>query len=102
MREAKRQREMTEQKEKPQIQLKKKSVAWSEKIEAKERKSIRKEKKQKKREYLKRMKEEEEAKKKRALEDEEDDWEELAKEERLFKKVKKGQLDRNTFDDMFT
>ncbi|KAI9263768.1 P-loop containing nucleoside triphosphate hydrolase protein [Sporodiniella umbellata] len=107
MKEAKRQRELAEQKQKPQQHQKKdKKAAWSDKTDAKERKSIRKEKKVAKREYLKKQAEEE---KKRAREeendhdkDEGDDWDDLAEEERQFKKVKKGQLDKKAFDDMFS
>ncbi|KAI8987686.1 P-loop containing nucleoside triphosphate hydrolase protein [Mycotypha africana] len=106
-REAKRLRELKEYQEKgPQQkanshQPKKKSVAWSEKQEAQKRKQVRKEKKQAKKEYLKRKAEEEAENKKRQMEEDVDEWEELAKEERMFKKVKKGKLDKDTFDEMF-
>ncbi|CAO3686778.1 unnamed protein product [Rhizopus stolonifer] len=104
MKEAKRQRELTEEKQKPQHQQKNKKLAWSDKMDAKERKSIRKEKKEKKKEYLKKQAEEEKEKTKRTLEeeDDDDDWDDLAEEQRQFKKMKKGQLDKKAFDDMFS
>ncbi|KAI9470954.1 MAG: P-loop containing nucleoside triphosphate hydrolase protein [Benjaminiella poitrasii] len=108
-REAKRVKEMKEYQEKlkqpkPQQQLKKKAnVAWSDKIDAKERKVVRKEKKKAKKEYLKKQAQMEMDQKKRQLEEEEeeDDWDELAEEERMFKKMKKGKIDKSTFDEMF-
>ncbi|KAI8885193.1 DEAD-domain-containing protein [Backusella circina FSU 941] len=110
MREAKRLRELKEYQEKikqakPQQHLqKKKTAAWSDKAEAKERKQVRKEKKQKKREFLKRQAEEDKETQKRKLEEDQediDDWEEMAKEERMAKKVRKGQMNKKDFDDMF-
>ncbi|KAL0091350.1 P-loop containing nucleoside triphosphate hydrolase protein [Phycomyces blakesleeanus] len=74
----------------------KKSSAWSEKQDAKDRKLDRKAKKERKREFLKRSLEEAKIKK----EESEDDWDELANEERLAKKVKRGRMDRNEFDKM--
>jgi ATP-dependent RNA helicase DDX55/SPB4 len=62
---------------------------------------VRKEKKQAKKEYLKKQAQEEVENKKRQLEEEKEDWEELAEEERLFKKVRKGKMDKNAFEEMF-
>lgn len=106
MREAKRLRELKEYQEKmkqakPQQPKKKAKVAWSEKIDAKERKTVRKEKKQAKKEFLKKQAQEELENKKRALEEEKEDWEEMAEEERMYKKMKKGKVDRNAFEEMF-
>jgi ATP-dependent RNA helicase DDX55/SPB4 len=102
-----------------------KASAWSEKQEAKERKMDRQLKKQRKRDYLKRLangeikagegkdaeedddddeedeKKESKDKKMADLEDDVDDehtWEDLAREERLAKKVKKGKLSSKDFD----
>jgi ATP-dependent RNA helicase DDX55/SPB4 len=107
MRDAKRLRELKEYQEKikeakPQFQ-KKKAAAWSEKADAKERKQVRKEKKQKKKEFLKRQVEEEKESQKRKLEEDkedQDDWAELAREEKMAKKVKKGRMDKKAFNDM--
>jgi ATP-dependent RNA helicase DDX55/SPB4 len=105
MREAKRLRELKEYQDKmkqakPQPK-KKTNTAWSEKTDAKERKIVRKEKKQAKKEFLKKQALEEVENKKRELEEAKEDWEELAEEERLFKKVKKGKMDKNAFEEMF-
>ncbi|KAG2235171.1 P-loop containing nucleoside triphosphate hydrolase protein [Thamnidium elegans] len=105
MREAKRLRELKEYqlkiaKQKPQ-QKKKLNVAWSEKVDAKERKVVRKEKKQAKKEFLKKQEQEQVETKKRDIEEVEEEWKELAEEERMFKKVRKGQVAKNAFEEMF-
>lgn len=97
MREAKRLRELKEYQEKmakakPQPK-KKVNAAWSEKVDAKERKVVRKEKKQAKKEFLKKQEQEEKETKKRDLEEDLEDWE----EEKMAKKAKKG---RNAFEEM--
>jgi len=59
-------------------------------------------KKERKREYLKRQREEEANKEKEGGlkdDDEDDDWDELAKEERMAKKLKKGKINQMEFDD---
>jgi ATP-dependent RNA helicase DDX55/SPB4 len=64
---------------------------------------VRKEKKQKKKEFLKRQVEEEKESQKRKLEEDkedQDDWAELAREEKMAKKVKKGRMDKKAFNDM--
>lgn len=106
MREAKRLRELKEYQEKlkqakPQQFKKKTNTAWSEKTDAKERKLVRKEKKQAKKEFLKKEALEQVENKKRQLEEEKEDWEELAEEERMYKKVRKGKMDKNAFEEMF-
>ncbi|KAI7902838.1 P-loop containing nucleoside triphosphate hydrolase protein [Cokeromyces recurvatus] len=106
LKELKEYKERSKQSQPPSLPPKKKAnVAWSEKIDAKERRQVRKEKKKAKKEYLKKQAQLEiEQKKKRQLEEEEeddDDWEELAEEERMFKKMKKGKLDKKIFDEMF-
>ncbi|KAI9364274.1 P-loop containing nucleoside triphosphate hydrolase protein [Pilaira anomala] len=105
MREAKRLRELKEYqlkmaKEKPS-QKKKLNVAWSEKVDAKERKVVRKEKKQAKKEFLKKQEQEQVIDKKRELEEVQEEWKELAEEERMYKKVRKGQVPKNAFEEMF-
>ncbi|KAG0166339.1 ATP-dependent rRNA helicase spb4 [Apophysomyces sp. BC1034] len=97
-REAKRQREMQqEQQAKPVRDPKvKKPTAWSDKQDAKVRKQERKTKRDRKKEAIKRKQDEVEAQ-----EEEDDDWDELAAEERMAKKVRKGQMDRKDFDKMF-
>lgn len=105
MREAKRLRELKEYqlkiaKQKPQ-QKKKLNVAWSEKVDAKERKVVRKEKKQAKKEFLKKQEVEQVETKKRDIEEVEEEWKELAEEERMYKKVRKGQVAKNAFEEMF-
>ncbi|OBZ91605.1 ATP-dependent rRNA helicase SPB4 [Choanephora cucurbitarum] len=104
MREAKRLRELKEYQEKmkqpkpSQNPKKKGTVAWSDKIEAKERKQVRKEKKHAKKEYLKKQAQLEVENKKRQLEEEQEDLEEL---EQDYKKVKKGRSSKNTdFDEL--
>lgn len=69
--------------------------AWSAKKEAKMKKQERRTKKERKKEYLKRKAEEVDK------DDEEDDWEELAAEERMAKKVRKGKVNQKEFDSMF-
>ncbi|KAI8348264.1 P-loop containing nucleoside triphosphate hydrolase protein [Blakeslea trispora] len=105
MREAKRLRELKEYQEKmkqpkpAQGPKKKATVAWSDKIEAKERKQVRKEKKHAKKEYLKKQAQLEADNKKRELEEEQEDLEEL---EQDYKKFKKGRSNKDTgFDDLF-
>ena len=98
-----------------------KASSWSEKQEAKERKLDRQLKKQRKRDYLKRKaageiveeeeegedeegdEEEEEDKKEgkpaeEEAEDDGDEWDELAEEERLAKKMKKGKISKRDFE----
>ncbi|KAG0337808.1 ATP-dependent rRNA helicase spb4 [Podila humilis] len=105
-----------------------KASAWSEKQEAKERKLERQLKKQRKRDYLKRKAngeipegeenddtkggedegeasndeddgdEDDKMSGKHEEEEEEEDWEELQKEERLAKKVKKGKMSSRDFE----
>ncbi|KAG0221228.1 P-loop containing nucleoside triphosphate hydrolase protein [Mortierella sp. GBAus27b] len=99
-----------------------KTSAWSEKQEAKERKIERQLKKQRKRDYLKRVAngeikegegkkndgkdspesedsdDERGGKSKMEVDDDEESWEELAREERLAKKVRKGRMSAREFD----
>ncbi|KAF8992095.1 hypothetical protein BGZ52_012958 [Haplosporangium bisporale] len=104
-----------------------KASAWSEKVEARERKMERQLKKQRKRDYLKRKangeipegddtkdgededdnsgeedgdEDEPEAKNNnnKDEDEDEDDWEELQNEERLAKKVKKGKMTSRDFE----
>lgn len=75
---------------------KQKNAAWSKEMNRKVVKEKRKDKKVKKRERMKAT-EDAAAAGSEVGEDEEDDWDELAKEERMAKKVKKGTLDSNAF-----
>ena len=72
------------------------AVAWSNKVEAKERKVERKLKKDRKKEFLKRQRDEPEGGK--DDDDDVDDWDDLAAEERLAKKVRKGKMSQRDFD----
>jgi len=69
---------------------KKKNSAWSEKVTAKEERDKRREKRTKKQAWLKTNTGKSPQSKQANLEDEDEEWEELAKEERLAKKRKKG------------
>ncbi|KAG5641593.1 hypothetical protein DXG03_004676 [Asterophora parasitica] len=89
---------------------KKANSAWSVQAQKKEDKELRKEKRSRKRKWLKaqaasttagdtQMKNEE--KEESAGNDDGDDWEELAREERMAKKVKRGDVKQKAFDAEF-
>ncbi|KAI9271611.1 P-loop containing nucleoside triphosphate hydrolase protein [Phascolomyces articulosus] len=100
-REAKRQREMAKpQKPQNSVKPKKSNEAWSGKRDAKARKVERRTKKDRKKEFLKKRKQEDVVDDK-DNEDDQDDWDELAKEERMAKKVKRGRMNQEMFDEMF-
>ena len=91
---------------------KQKNSAWSKEANRKTEKERRREKKARKREWQKAAsggaqtklssQNSSQGKGKRAKGGEdEDDWDELAREERMAKKVKKGTLDANVFDAEF-
>jgi ATP-dependent RNA helicase DDX55/SPB4 len=76
--------------------------AWSDQTDAKDRKVERKLKKERKREFLKRQREEAATKEKEGEQQDDgddDDWDELAKEERMAKKLKKGKINQMEFDE---
>jgi len=104
-REKKRLKELEEYKKAAPVapkQGKPKAKAWSEKTDAKDRKVERKLKKERKREFLKRQREEQANKDKLEHEDDDDDdddWDDLAKEERMAKKLKKGKINQMEFDE---
>ncbi|KAI0636773.1 DEAD-domain-containing protein [Trametes polyzona] len=84
--------------------------AWSDKMRKKEEREKRKEKRDRKKKWLKTQgaAATEQAGSKRSLEDgsvgsgdDEDDWAELAREERMAKRVKKGHLSQTEFDAEF-
>ncbi|TDL27403.1 DEAD-domain-containing protein [Rickenella mellea] len=85
---------------------KKKNAAWSEKTGQREEREKRKEKKGKKKEWLKKSQampadsaKDVQVGEKRVPDDEEDDdWDELAREERMAKKVKRGEMKSQDFD----
>jgi ATP-dependent RNA helicase DDX55/SPB4 len=72
------------------LEQKKKNLAWSEKVTAKEERDKRRDKKAKKRAWLKAEVGKVIQNGQVNLEDRDEEWEELAKEERLAKKRKKG------------
>lgn len=91
---------------------KKLNSAWSEKVVKKEEREKRKEKRSAKRKWLKTQTVEAvlpgDQTQKRARseddggeQDDSDDWDELAREERMAKKVKKGDINQRTFDAEF-
>ncbi|KAI8089933.1 P-loop containing nucleoside triphosphate hydrolase protein [Halteromyces radiatus] len=104
--ELKRKRELEEaalkpKKPTPDTRRPKKTTAWSNKIEAKDRKADRRLKKDRKKDYLKRKQDSQQD----TMDDNDDDlddndWDDLAKEERLAKKVRKGKISRQDFDAM--
>ncbi|THH07285.1 hypothetical protein EW145_g3478 [Phellinidium pouzarii] len=101
-------KELRAQEKKWRMEQKQKNAPWSELVERKTEKEKRREKKGRKRKWL-RVQEEQQPqdtepgevqveKKGDRTDDSGDDWEELAREERMAKKVKKGTLDSSTFD----
>ncbi|KAF7294715.1 RNA helicase [Mycena indigotica] len=92
-----------EKKRSERAEKKKINTAWSDKVVKKEERDKRREKKDKKRKWLKMQTEE--AKEKNAEDadtvGQEDDWEEMAREERMAKKMRKGQVSRSEFDAEF-
>ncbi|EPT06063.1 hypothetical protein FOMPIDRAFT_1034044 [Fomitopsis schrenkii] len=97
------------QRRRERVEKKKANAAWSNKVVKKEVKVKRQVKKDKKRESLKESTTEQVLgeKRERAASDEvdedamEDDWGELAREERMAKKVKKGLVSQDAFDGEF-
>ena len=73
--------------------------AWSKHTDRKEEKVLRKEKKIRKRKWLKST--EEGVPSTSNHEEDQDDWQELAREEIMAKKVKKGEIDQQVFDAEF-
>ncbi|PCH38161.1 DEAD-domain-containing protein [Wolfiporia cocos MD-104 SS10] len=88
-------------------QKKKKDIPWSKKTDHKQEKLKRKEKKDRKRKWQKTQQNADSGSKRvregdaGSGEDEADEWEELAREERMAKKVKKGTVSREAFDGEF-
>ena len=88
-------------KERRKIQ-KAKNAAWSNKTVQKAAKDKRKLKKEKKQEWLRSQRTlSTNTQSKRKELDDEDEWEELAREERMAKKLKQGKLDTKVFDEEF-
>jgi len=82
------------------------NTAWSAKVEKKEERELRKAKKSRKRKWLEAQGTGEAESQKKVPEDvsvdeESDSWEELAREERMAKKVRKGVVDQKMFDAEF-
>ncbi|KDQ56242.1 hypothetical protein JAAARDRAFT_158206 [Jaapia argillacea MUCL 33604] len=84
---------------------KKQNVAWSDKIVRQESREVRKEKKDRKRKWLKEQIKKEGSGVKRARvgdgDEEGEDWKELAREEKMAKKVKRGVVPQREFDAEF-
>ncbi|KAE9410543.1 DEAD-domain-containing protein [Gymnopus androsaceus JB14] len=90
---------------------KKANASWSEKAGKRDEREVRKEKKKRKKQWLKTQSTSEVAQKdlKRARNDDEDvadsndeeDWSEIAREERMAKKVRRGDISRKAFDAEF-
>ncbi|KIK97158.1 hypothetical protein PAXRUDRAFT_825250 [Paxillus rubicundulus Ve08.2h10] len=85
----------------------KRNVPWSQQAENKEHKENRKLKRERKRQWLKAHAgggggvQEDKDQKPDACEGQEDDWDELAREERLAKKVRQGTMTQKDFDEEF-
>ncbi|KAH7929467.1 DEAD-domain-containing protein [Leucogyrophana mollusca] len=96
-----------ENKETPEVRAakRKRNTAWSQQADSQQEKEKRKEKKDRKRKWLKSQKDSNDATTKEssgdAEVDAEDDWDELAREERLAKKVRKGTAAQRDFDQEF-
>lgn len=71
--------------------------AWSAQKQAKTHKVERREKRQRKKEFEKKSRQESA----KQDDDADDDWDDLAKEERMAKKLKKRKINAQDFDDMF-
>ncbi|OCB84274.1 DEAD-domain-containing protein [Sanghuangporus baumii] len=105
-------KERRAQEKKRRAEQKQKNAAWSNEVERKAVKEKRKEKKTRKREWIKNhgtaadsaesRTEVGEKRSKAERNADVDDWDELAREERMAKKVRKGLLDSKTFDEEFT
>ncbi|KAL5511616.1 SPB4 [Sanghuangporus vaninii] len=105
-------KERRAQEKKKRTEQKQKNAAWSKEVERKAAKEKRKEKKTRKREWIKShgtaadsAESRTEVGEKRSKAEryaDEDDWDELAREERMAKKVRKGLLDNKAFDEEFT
>jgi len=89
---------------------KKRNTAWSEQVSRQEERQKRRDKKAKKRQWLKTQAEladeqttkpGDSSKRPRAEEDDEGSWEELAREERMAKKLKRGEITQKEFDAEF-
>ena len=81
------------------------NASWSNKVVKKEEKEKRKEKKDRKRKWLKNQEQEKVDSKygdNEDGEDEGDDWDELAREERMAKKLKRGNITQSDFDMEFS
>ncbi|KAI0093577.1 DEAD-domain-containing protein [Irpex rosettiformis] len=102
--------EKRKQRQKQRTEQKKSNLAWSNKVSKREVKEKRKEKKERKKKWEREQQVEDSAtasgsaKRPRSPDDEddgEDDWEELAREERMAKKLKKGEISQTEFDNQF-
>lgn len=96
-----------ERRRKQAAEKKKANTAWSNKVAKKEEKERRKQKKEVKKQWLKQQQQPTTVDdKKRSRDqgsegDDADDWEELAKEERMAKKLKRGEISQSDFDSQF-
>jgi len=97
-------------KRKEKEEKKKRNAAWSEQSSRQEERQKRRDKKAKKKQWLKTQAElvdeqntkpSDSSKRPRAEEDDEGSWEELAREERMAKKLKRGEITQKEFDAEF-
>ncbi|KAJ3560246.1 hypothetical protein NP233_g10968 [Leucocoprinus birnbaumii] len=104
-----------EKRKQEKAKKKKANAAWSEQTNKKEERDKRREKREKKKKWLKEQRTtgsaapDDTPDKKRSRPDtqnsgsgEEDDWDDLAKEERMAKKLRKGEISQQEFDATFT
>ncbi|KAI0818534.1 DEAD-domain-containing protein [Irpex lacteus] len=103
-------KEKRKQRQKQRNEQKKTNIAWSHKLTKREEREKRKEKKERKKKWERAQQAEEQAtasgSAKRGRDssddgDDGDDWAELAKEERMAKKLKKGEISQTEFDSQF-
>ncbi|KLO18627.1 DEAD-domain-containing protein [Schizopora paradoxa] len=81
-----------------------KNAAWSDKVERKEEREKRREKRARKKQWKaanEAVAQQDASKKRKEAEEDADDWDELAREERMAKKVKKGKASKEEFDEEF-
>ncbi|KAK2466230.1 hypothetical protein APHAL10511_001872 [Amanita phalloides] len=94
------------EKRRAEREKRKRNTAWSEQTSKREEREKRKDKRAKKKEWLKtraieQSKPSNDSSKRLRVEDDEDAWEELAKEERMAKKLKRGEISQSEFDAEF-
>jgi len=86
------------------LEMKLKDAAWSNKVVKREGRERRKDKKVRKRKWIAAQTVEASSKSvaRNEMDDGEDDWDELAREERMAKKLKRGEISQSRFDHEFS